>query len=437
MSEEFLGLAVCAIAVVVGGTARAAPPTAGPVATSAVGVPISSALPVLVNRPFQQERRLIEYTAPASVFCGGTMTSSRTALDVDPTITYVTTKPSPDFSNAQPSPPPPIVEPTFAYSFDIDANGWVRNLQSVSRLERTYTPHQPYVRNDQIEPAIAAWRFQAGAPRSGCSLTVQAHVLSFADAGPQRLLRAFALRVVGPADKDWREAAIPGSDCYTGERLAERVQHFVAVDEMKEPAGSRSWSVVVFDVGADGHTRNLKVAASSGRSDLDAAALAAQRQSTYARRARVGCVLRYYTTPGTVSLTAPARRNTPSLDCPLDPRLTFSFTPHFPPAFQSRSIEGYALVQYDTAPWGQVGAVKVLASQPAEAFGKNAEASIQSARAPSSDVGSKGCLMPMIFRIDGSRTQGAYEAPKPSRDLEVRPAGQNGGAESSVSTDLP
>ena len=71
----------------------------------------------------------------------------------------------------------------------------------------------------------------------------------------------------------------------------------------------------------------------------------------------------------------------------------------FPEPFRKRSIEGWAIVRYDVAPWGAVGNVKVLESQPSEDFGKQATIMLQNAALPPSR-GMTGCVDRVRYVFD-------------------------------------
>ena len=64
----------------------------------------------------------------------------------------------------------------------------------------------------------------------------------------------------------------------------------------------------------------------------------------------------------------------------------------FPEPFRRRSIEGWAIVRYDVAPWGETGNVSAVAAEPASAFGQEAVRIVQQARLAPSPQGYSGCL---------------------------------------------
>ena len=50
------------------------------------------------------------------------------------------------------------------------------------------------------------------------------------------------------------------------------------------------------------------------------------------------------------------------------------------------------MVAYDVAPWGEPGNIRVLASEPAEAFGTQAGNVIRTARLAPTQAGHTGCV---------------------------------------------
>ena len=369
--------------------------------------------PLALSPRLRSEPRLVLFDPAGAISCGGAPVQPLAPLDADPLPTTVTLPPDPLATPPEPGvfafAPPPVEAPAFDYSFDVSAEGRVRSLRAVKPEPQSFVAHQPYVSSASVEPALAALPFAPGRPLAGCRIHLQTRVLSYAEAGQPALLRAFALGTLGPASPGWRAAALPTSDCYTGAPLFGRVQHFVAVDQMREPSAARSWSVVSFDVTPQGRTANLKVVASSGRRELDAAALDAQRRSTYAPTPKHACVLRYFTPVTPLVYPATAKLTPDPLGgCPNDPPLSFSAAPTYPTEFKRRSIEGYAVARYDIAPWGAVGAVEVVTSEPAEAFGERARQALAGAHAAPSAHGSRGCLQVVRFKMND--TQGEETA---------------------------
>lgn len=77
----------------------------------------------------------------------------------------------------------------------------------------------------------------------------------------------------------------------------------------------------------------------------------------------------------------------------------------YPRAFSRRGIEGAAVIGYDTAPWGAVGNVSVLGSEPDEAFGDTARNALSNARVVESDSGRRGCVQRVKFKLPPKGTR--------------------------------
>ena len=71
----------------------------------------------------------------------------------------------------------------------------------------------------------------------------------------------------------------------------------------------------------------------------------------------------------------------------------------YPAAYRRRAVEGWAVLTYDIAPWGEIGNVKVAAAQPAADFGTQAQRMLLSARAAASPQGWTGCVERVRFQM--------------------------------------
>ena len=63
-------------------------------------------------------------------------------------------------------------------------------------------------------------------------------------------------------------------------------------------------------------------------------------------------------------------------------------------------IEGWAVVRYDVAPWGALGNISVLKSEPSEDFGKQAVMMLQNAMLAPSTQGMTGCVDRVRYVLD-------------------------------------
>jgi TonB family protein len=145
-----------------------------------------------------------------------------------------------------------------------------------------------------------------------------------------------------------------------------------------------------------------QVAASSGDAAFDAEVMRATAElRTDPGRPQRGCVYNWYRR-GAV-LPAP-----PMPSAPADPRAACPSTvlasyraltsPGTVAPFLDRGVEGWALVRFDIAPWGEVGKVEVIDAQPASAFGETARRIVGAGRAEPGP-GAIRCVQPVVFRV--------------------------------------
>ncbi|WP_162233322.1 energy transducer TonB [Sphingomonas sp. Leaf33] len=265
----------------------------------------------------------------------------------------------------------------------------------------------PYVPTPDLQPALAASRFATGAPQARCTIEYDVQARPIADA-PAELVRRY---LTLPHDAAYFEGEMrkraqdADGDCYDGRGLAPLLRAYPDLDAVPQAAGTLSMTVAGFDLDRNGKPVRVRTVQSDGNAALDAATRQAAAKSRFKTdRARTGCVLpmmRRQRDP----LEAP---ESPSLDgfrtagdgCPLEaapwanlPRMTF------PEPFRRRGIEGWAIMRYDVAPWGQVGNVSVIASEPAAAFGDQARQILSSARRAPSTRGASGCVERVRFKL--------------------------------------
>ncbi|MDJ0277000.1 TonB family protein [Sphingomonas sp. 2R-10] len=164
--------------------------------------------------------------------------------------------------------------------------------------------------------------------------------------------------------------------------------------------GERQWSMTGYDLDARGRPIDVRTIGGTGNVPLDAAARKAVSASRFTEGKRQGCLYPYWR--AALRIAAP----------PAPDIARFGATPHcvaapwaqqprltYPPAWNHRRIEGWAVIQFDVAPWGEIGNTRVLASEPAEAFGQQATQVIRSARRAPSPTGASGCIERVRFAI--------------------------------------
>jgi hypothetical protein len=299
-------------------------------------------------------------------------------------------------------PVPPVV-----LSFRIDANG--RPLGIAPDGGRHALDRVEY--ND-LQPAFAAWRFAPGLERPNCRIAFTSRRVSADDAHPVAAYGYAALVTQGRPNFDmflsralFDRARGPGSDCDNGRPQPRRII-FPELDRVPQRLGGLSFVMTNYDIDKAGKPVNVRVIGSNGNADLNRRGVEAIRGSRFAPEARHGCVHFFYRNPPG-PLPAPDAPSAESLrdpasDCPSDEGQPWKKLPAlvFPDNFRRRSIEGWAILRYDVAPWGQVGNVSVLAAEPASQFGDSAVRVLSGALKPESRRGFSGCVERVVFKMD-------------------------------------
>jgi TonB family protein len=78
----------------------------------------------------------------------------------------------------------------------------------------------------------------------------------------------------------------------------------------------------------------------------------------------------------------------------------------FPEPYRRRAIEGWAVVTYDVAPWGEINNIQVKASQPSADFGAQAVTVLRSARVKPGP-GAVGCVERVRFVMESDQAETA------------------------------
>lgn len=291
--------------------------------------------------------------------------------------------------------------------FDIDADGRPLNIRPV----QPSTAPVGAADSAALQAVLAGWRFPAG-KRDGCRLTLSWRTQALAEAETADLMKLFAM---GQTARPIREAVAlrlggEGADC--GDRWGGRLPKLVSYPDFmtgRRPApGSRAWTVVRWNIDAEGKTTEVETLGSSGDADLDAETRRAISDSA-ARPgpARKGCVANYYRWGQPLAappITPAHQREDPLQNCPAEigERFKARREPIYPAAFSQRSIEGWALIRFDIAPWGALGNVEVVESQPAAAFGDDARRMVQNSTAtPAFNAGVR-CVVPVRYLMPES-----------------------------------
>ncbi|PJI87600.1 TonB family protein [Sphingomonas koreensis] len=350
--------------------------TAGVVTTPAESSPVNPAprSPVLVD------------FVPAEIRCEGMPVTPRFSFRPVPAATYARLeKPG-----------------RVTLDFRIDETG--RPLSIGSPKPNGYF----HVDMSDLAPALAAWRFAPGTARGGCTVSFALETAPVAAAPAALVHRAFALpHSTQPAESALRERLrADDGDCGRSGRPAVRLRAYPDFDRIPEAPGSSSYAMVGFDIDAAGKPRNVRIRSSDGNTALDRAAIKAVRNSRFAPGARTGCSYPYHRRQGQpmpAPVLPPSATFRPAnASCPAIPahigRVSRS---DFPMPFVRRSIEGAAIIGYDVAPWGATGNVKILAAEPAAAFGEQAKRIVERSSRSALEAGSglTGCVARFVFRL--------------------------------------
>lgn len=283
-----------------------------------------------------------------------------------------------------------------SYRFAIDGAGRthsiVRDKGSVSLF------------GQDIGPALAASRFAAGAPRTNCEISYSPQLASLAQA-PLADIAAYSIFPTGSKlpKAGWDRFAAVG-DCRDKPRPVAllRARPDFSKLRLKATPGARDWSLVAYDTDAEGTPVNVRVAEGTGDEELDAAGVAAVRASRFTGGARTGCLYPYWR--GAAKVAAPERPDKAAMRpanaaCPAKIAWASRPTTSYPTAYRKRAIEGWAMVSFDVAPWGEVGNVKLLEAQPSADFGGQAISIVRSGRVVPSAQGASGCVETVKFLI--------------------------------------
>lgn len=291
--------------------------------------------------------------------------------------------------------------------FDIDVEG--RPVRIV-RQQTPLTPPYLYAPSEDVLPAFTAWRFAAGQPRTGCRVRFEAMATAAAEA-PVTLVRRY---YVAPHQRRGDQAALfrrihpADTDCIESGTPRIRLRAFPAFEDIPQAPGTWSYSMTTFDIDRSGKPVRVRLTESAGNSALDRASVAAVRRSRFAPEARRGCTYPYHRS-ATEALVAPAMpekaRYVPQgARCPdRDTGWTFMPALSFPAGFERRRIEGWAIIGYDVASWGMIGNVRVLAAEPAAAFGEEAARIVEASRQAASPAGRTGCVDVVRFVMPEGR----------------------------------
>lgn len=289
-----------------------------------------------------------------------------------------------------------------SFSFDIDASGRPLAIRKGNAAT-------PYGIADDLGPALAVTRFRPGQAKTGCTIVYSPELTAIDDAPLSALMAYSANQVSGPLPPEaWKRIFATGS-CSGDSAAGLRNRAFPNFRAIPAEPGVRDWSMVGYDVGQDGASIHVETLASSGNAALDQASRAATAETRYWSGAFTGCRFSYWRAAGTLPAPpAPQEEAFRPAGATCPERRDWATPPvlRFPEPYRRRAIEGWAVVTYDVAPWGEINNVQVKASQPSADFGAQAVVVLRSAKVRPG-VGAVGCVERVRFVMEPDNAETA------------------------------
>lgn len=260
-----------------------------------------------------------------------------------------------------------------------------------------------------IVPAFSLWRFPAGREQADCEAEFQATAVPVAAADPEMLYRYQALeRMHWPGVNSTVERAAfdrlkPPGDCFDKEHPRPR-PHILAYPDFRvipQEPGTVSYVAFTFDIDDQGRPTSVRLVSSDGNVALERQGTEALGNSRFFSGVRTGCLWFYWRSSGdpVSPPPAPVEGAFQPATSTCEGREWERLEKSFPDQFRYRGIEGWAIVGFDLAPWGEVGNLKVLAAEPAAGFGSQAKRILASAKAKPSPSGRTGCISKIFFKL--------------------------------------
>ena len=291
----------------------------------------------------------------------------------------------------------PAVPITFGFTIGEDG----RPL-SIAKQGEGNTPYA-----SDTGPALAASRFAPGAGRSDCTITYTPHTAPL-DLAPLPELMSYSMNRDSERLPLAAMRRLGGGTCLDRPVPAPLVVAYPDFGKLANTPGARDWTMVDYDLDRAGNAVDARIVGGTRHAALDAASLEAVGKSRFAAGDREGCRYPYWLNPGLVEAPPmPPKGALEPANAMCDARDGFSRPPQliFPEPYRNRAIEGWAIVSYDVAPWGEIGNVKVLDAQPSEEFGKQAVRMLSRAEVESGGRGMTGCVDRVHFKMNTPRPE--------------------------------
>lgn len=296
----------------------------------------------------------------------------------------------------------PMVDLLWLSSSNTDQQVTLRfNIDEAGRVSSIKRDPAGYGLMADLTPSLAASQFAQGKPRTGCRIVYQPSRSSIADANVQDLI-AFSIFAQRRTPREAFDRISPiGSSC-NKQRPAVLLRAFPDFDRIPATIGRMDWSMVSFDINASGKPVGLETYGSTGNKALDKASIDAVAQSRFAKGEVEGCLYPYWRRGET--LAAPeskeiAAYRSEDSNCPNTVDWKHQPALVYPENFRRRDIEGWAVIAFDLAPWGEVGNSKVIAAEPAAEFGEAARLIVVGSSAEPSDQGYTNCVVKVRYQM--------------------------------------
>lgn len=272
------------------------------------------------------------------------------------------------------------------YNFTVNAAGRAIDIRRAGPAR--YVPN-----SDDLGPALAASEFAPGSARTDCQVIFSMHATPIADAAVQDLIAATVMPLSAPPREAYQRIQ-SGGDCFNPAPAA-LLRAYPDFARLPVHPGKRAWSMVRFDIDSAGKPVAAKTLSSTGDQALDVASRDAVVKSRFATGKRTGCLYPYWRRASRLDAPEAADKATlrpEGANCPTEIEWATKPMLSYPANYRRRAIEGWAVISFDAAPWGQTGNFRVLAAEPAAEFGEAAINIIRAATVAKSGQGYTGCV---------------------------------------------
>lgn len=339
----------------------------------------------------QFKNMLIHYTAE-SAKCSDGMLDVSAFMDSSVALTIVR---------------PNTLLPEVEFSFRIDETGRTLGITRTSTDQHSVSI--------DIAPVVAAARFNAGKARLGCTVKYVSHASEIPEASLKAAFEYSIFPNMGRQQAVFDRVKPEGSTCFNGPP-AVLTRSYPDFSKVPATPGRTDWSMTQFDIDASGKPVNLRTVGSTGNIVLDKASRDSVARSQFAKEAKKGCLYPYWRVAGTVDapdLPEEDAFRPENANCPKEIEWATQNPATYPERFRKRYIEGWAVIVFDVAPWGNTGNVRIAAAEPAAEFGIAAKQIVEVRKVKDAGQGYTGCVERVRFRMSKPKTEEIGEETKP------------------------